>query len=182
MARIGFWAGTAGFALGLSLAGLYSAEVASADSSQTDAAKTGSSASAGPARNPAKARNRPTPARGHDSTVKPAAVFPARRAPFLRREQRPRLHLGRSRFRERPPRRPSPRRRTAPVPNRLRPPCRSPFTTTRRRRSIWVYKPDKHRELQHSRNPVADRAVAPAPPPPAGWVGQWKSDRDPRRR
>lgn len=74
VAGIGFWAGVTGLALGLSLAGVCTAEVASADSSRTDSPKTDpAGVSAGPARNPVKTRNGPAHARGSNSGPAPSA-------------------------------------------------------------------------------------------------------------
>lgn len=94
MATIGYWAGTAGFALGLSLAGVYTADVASADTSSADKPGTDrASVSAGPARNTPTARSRPTPARGagsavaaSGSSIRPAASVAA---PVTRRSDLP---------------------------------------------------------------------------------------------
>lgn len=91
MPGFGLWAGAAGFALGLSLAGVYTADVASADSSRDDSAKSDSSVSAGPARGAAKTRMRPAPVRGPAaagksaaSTVKPAASAGPAARPVIR--------------------------------------------------------------------------------------------------
>ena len=80
MVNINVCVGAAGFALGLSLAGLGAAGVASADSPKTDAARADSTAaSAGPTRQASKATKRMT-ARGGTIPARPSAAATRRPA------------------------------------------------------------------------------------------------------
>lgn len=90
VAAIGYWAGTAGFALGLALAGVSTADIAYADTSKADAQGTDRpSAEAGPARHSPTSRNRPTPDRAAGPTAKSRALTEAPAAPGTRRPQPP---------------------------------------------------------------------------------------------
>lgn len=80
MVNINVYVGAAGFALGLSLAGLGAAGVASADSPKTDAASADSTAaSAGPARQASKATKRMA-ARGGNPRARPSTATTRRPA------------------------------------------------------------------------------------------------------
>lgn len=79
MTRIGLWAGAAGFAFGLSLVGVCTADIASADGGRAGPDKA-DSASAGPARNTGQTRSRPTvsraPGRATSAVSAASAVRP----------------------------------------------------------------------------------------------------------
>lgn len=165
MARIALWTGTAGFALGLSLAGLYTADAASAESPKADSAKADSAASAGPARNSAKARNRPTPARGSDSMAK-AAVSPVKPAATARPVVPP---TGRGAAA-------APASTVAPVTESQC--CSAVVATpsitihnTSKTQPIWVYNLTDTGNYSIPATPWQAEPPSPAPPLPPDWVG-----------
>ena len=163
MARVVFWAGTAGFALGLSLAGVYTAGAAAADSSRTD----GTPVSANSAGHSAKASRHPA-AR---PAVKPAASALPNRQPVIARPSARRVNPPAAQVATAPTAVAAPAVVTASSPT---PPTNAPSITIHNKsttQTMWVYNLVNTGDYSIPNTPWMTQQPPPAPTLPPDWVG-----------
>lgn len=166
---VGAWASAAGFALGLSLAGLYTAGVASADQATSDSVGTESTVSAGPHRNPAKA-SRPARRAYSAVTAAPSArqiPRPVSRSATDSRSDLPVVPVVGPGQDAAPPAEPQ----CCAGSGSVGPAPAITIHNSSKTDPIWVYNLTSTGNYSIPATPWQAEPPAPAPPLPADWVG-----------